>query len=96
MDYKHIKEKGEQLEVRLMSESVIEGLGGKNTGYTPVSETSDNPSLAMLQEQYNHYCIQSKANLTIDRIQKNWQTVFVTAIKEHVYRYLSNLNYSQT
>ena len=89
MDYQTIKARGEQLEVRLMGESVFEGLSGKDTGYKPKSEFSDNPQIAKIQEQYNHYCIQSKANLTIDRVQKNWQTSIVTAIKEHVYKYLA-------
>ncbi len=82
------KEKANKLEAKLMGQFVVEGLSN-NIDYNPQFKVSDVIYSAMKQDMYAYYCIQSKANITMDNVGKK-EHFFLVAFKEYIFKYLSN------
>lgn len=86
--YNSYKEKAKELDVKLMGQFVVESMTNRIT-YITKSELSEMPVLALLQNQYARFCMQSKANITMDNVQKNNKTIVITALKDYMCKYAS-------
>lgn len=77
----------EQLDNELMSQFVIESMGVFD--YVPKHPYSDNSDFAYYQKEFQHYCLQAKCNLIIDKIKPSIDTIAVTLIKNQICEYLN-------
>lgn len=77
----------EQLDNELMSQFVIESMGVFD--YVPKQPYSDNSDFAYYQKEFQHYCLQAKCNLIIDKIKPSLDTIAVTLIKNQICEYLN-------
>ena len=88
LKYEDYKKMSKELDTKLMGQFVVESMTN-DLSYIPYSEPSEMPLVALSQMQYIRFCLQSKANITMDNVQKNTQTTIITALKDYICKYAS-------
>ncbi len=88
--YEKIQQMSESLDMQLLSQVGVESMLG-DLDYSPKSEYSDlTMEIRLIQEMYSHYCIQSKVNITYDRLERSAQTMVTAFIKNRICKYLAD------
>ena len=81
------KEKANTLDIKLKGQFIVESLSN-DVDYIPQFKFSDVIYSAMKQNMYAHYCVQSKANITMYNAGKK-EHFFLVTLKECIFKYLS-------